>query len=144
MTYSDQNIIHKIENKILVRPQVKLQDIARSLNIERHRIEKAVRVCASMSYRDYRKMLLARRAVDLLVGDSELPEKALAGKLGYKSLSAFIRFIKSSTGHTPCQLRKLYLISKSATSAHLITTSVYKKVLTSIINTNITYSIYDQ
>lgn len=57
MTYSDQSLIHKIKNEILARPQVKLRDIAEKLQIERHRIEKAVRVCKGTSFRDYRRML---------------------------------------------------------------------------------------
>lgn len=140
------SLIQRIKSEILARPQVRLRDIAEGFQIERHRIEKAVRVCTGMSYRDYRKMLLTRIAVDLLVGDSELPEKVLAGKLGYKSLSAFIRFIKSNTGHTPCQLRKFYLISKNATSAHFCSTSAHQYVLTfdRNANINIQYSILEQ
>jgi hypothetical protein len=74
MTYSDQSIFHKIKNEILARPQTKLPDLTQRLQIERHRIEKAVRVCKGTSFREYRGMLSARIAVNLLIGDSELPQ----------------------------------------------------------------------
>jgi AraC-like DNA-binding protein len=138
MTCNNESLIHRISSEILARPRITLLDLSRKFQIERHRIEKAVRACKDVSFREYRTKLLAGIAVDLLLSDAECPEKTLADQLGYKSLSAFIRFMKTSTGYTPSQIRKYGgKSSQNATTAHFNTNIAHHIALTLKHDTNI-------
>jgi AraC-like DNA-binding protein len=105
LSYNRVHLLQCIDALISSRPCVLLRDLSRELGVGRQRIEKAIRASTGISFRDYRKRRCLEKALHLLLTDGYLPEKQIATRLGYGSTAAFCRFIKSSTGKTPSQLR---------------------------------------
>jgi len=105
MTYSRRIILKKIDILMLEHPRIPLSAVSRSIGVERHTIEKAVRASRQMSFREYRRSKLSRKAQKLLEG-STLTVGEIGVRLGYNTISSFSRFLQRSTGKSPSQYRR--------------------------------------
>ena len=106
MTYSPGALIVAIDAKLALRPRIRLDNLARELQVERHSIEKLIRRVARVSFREYRNEKLLTRALALLREPGSLTVKQIAYILDYRSPGAFTRFVKRATGLTPAQIRR--------------------------------------
>ena len=98
------DIFIKIDLALSANPGITLFDLAHSLGIDRHSIERSVRIRGGMNFRDFSKRKRLERAVALLEAGDYV--KQVAAKLGYRSPDSFARFIKASTGLTPRSIRQ--------------------------------------
>jgi len=108
MSYYREGLFAKVASYLEERPRVFLKNISAELRVERHTIERVVRELTGLSFRDYQKRVLLAQATKLLCQNPNRSIKEIAFTLGYKHPRDFSRFIKSETGKTPVELRKLY------------------------------------
>lgn len=106
MAYVYRPIFDKIEAMLSAAPWVSLGDLTRQIRVSRHTLEAVVRQAAGKGFREYKKELLLKRALDLLVCQGELSQKQIAAMLGYGSGRAFARFVKGATERSPGDIRR--------------------------------------
>jgi AraC-like DNA-binding protein len=99
------DLFGRISQKLHSSPQLSLEELSLDIQIERHTIERAVRAGAGTTFRDFRKRGRLNAAQKALRENPDLSLKEVAYTLGYRSLSAFSRFIKDSTGCSASELR---------------------------------------
>jgi two-component system response regulator YesN len=105
MAYNLSRLFDRIKLDLGSNPRLSLAALSLTLKIERHTIEKAVRVVDGRRFRDLRNELLLRRAKALLSADAALSIKEVAYLLGYRSPQAFARFVRRVSGYSPSGLR---------------------------------------
>jgi two-component system response regulator YesN len=105
MTYNHRRLLEEMETLFSGTPSIRLSDIARTLNIDRHTIENAIRKNRRISFREYRRRKLLQMARSML-RQPNISIKEIGIRLGYASAASFSRFIQKSTGKSPSQLRK--------------------------------------
>ncbi len=105
MTYSPGAIVRELEILMIANPRIRISTIASLIGVGRHTIEKAVRARKQMSFREYQRRELLRKA-QLLLEDSGLSVREIGARLGYDTLSSFSRFLHRSTGRSPRQFRR--------------------------------------
>jgi transcriptional regulator GlxA family with amidase domain len=86
-------------------PRIRLSEIARTLGVDRHTIENAMRSSRNTSFREYKRRELLQMALAML-NQPDVSVKEIGIKLGYSSAASFSRFVQQSTGKSPSQLRK--------------------------------------
>jgi len=91
----------------LSRPSLSLDQVARQVGIERHRLEKLVREETGVSFRQWRLRIVMKQAGQIL-GSSDVPVKTVAFQLGYRSTGAFSRAFEAVVGVTPIQYRRQF------------------------------------
>ena len=106
MTYDLERLFAAIQARVDENPSMTLHEVARSLVVDRHIIEKAVHHFQSCSFREFKKRKRLQTSLALFAEHGELSCKQVSAALGYQSPDAFTRFVKSMTGKTPTQLRK--------------------------------------
>ena len=104
MTYNRRTLLKEVDNLIAGTPRIRLSEIARSLGIDRHTIENAMRSSRQISFRDYRRKELIKQ-VQVMLEQPDVSIKEIGIKLGYASAASFSRFVQQSTGKSPSQLR---------------------------------------
>ena len=114
MTYNHNQLLQALDNILSARPRSTLSDLARTLRVERHSIENAVRKSQGMSFRLYRAKKLLECSLYLLRQEAGLSEKEIATRIGFSSDAAFCRFIKRETGQTPTSLRQIWSADHTA------------------------------
>ncbi len=82
--------------------RVSLKEVAHTIGVDRHSIERVVRLSTGLSFRGLQQSLLLERATLLLRRGS--PLKEIAFELGFGSPQSFHRFIKRISGRTPTSL----------------------------------------
>jgi adenylyl-sulfate kinase len=82
-----------------------LSEIACTIGVDRHKIEKSVRLTTGHSFRSLQRRLLLERALLLLRTGRSIKEVAF--ELGFGSPQSFHRFVRATTGTTPVALRVL-------------------------------------
>ena len=84
--------------------RVTLAEVADSLGVERHTIEKVVRVTTGQSFRELQRTILLERASQLAAQGKAIKE--IAFELRFGSPQSFHRFIRKTSGKTPSLLRR--------------------------------------
>ena len=107
MSYDLSLIARTVKAALRKRPQARLRDISRQLAVDPHTAEKALRVCGGCGFRVLRRRALLRSAGYLLRTVPPLSIKQVAASLGYSSSRAFSRFVLTTLGKTPSQLRAI-------------------------------------
>jgi transcriptional regulator GlxA family with amidase domain len=105
MAHNQNALLQQISELIYKSPDSSLNEIAKSVEVERHTIEKAVQRHLSTSFRQWRLMTIMRRAEEFLEA-SNLGIKEIAALSGYRSASAFSRAFKNTRGITPVRFRR--------------------------------------
>ncbi len=105
MTYNRRMLLKEVDDLIASTPRIRLSEIARSLGVDRHTIENAMRSSRRTSFRDYRRKELLQMA-QVMLNRPDVSVKEIGIKLGYSSAASFSRFVQQSTGKSPSQLRK--------------------------------------
>ena len=105
MTYNQKKLLKELDALVSNTPRIRLSEIARSLGVDRHTIENAMRTTRNTSFREYRRQELLQMALAML-NQPDISVKEIGSKLGYSSAASFSRFVQQSTGKSPSQLRK--------------------------------------
>jgi AraC-like DNA-binding protein len=106
MIYNPKLLAEQIDARLSESPRITLSQLARDLGVSRRTLEDVFRQAKGMSYRSYQQSMLLRAALNLLAKSDRLTIKQIAFLLGYSSLAAFSRFIRSKTGKNPSDLRR--------------------------------------
>jgi len=105
MTYNRRMLLKEVDDLVSSTPRIRLAEIARTLGVDRHTIENAMRSSRRTSFREYRRKELLEMARAML----DLPDvsvKEIGIRLGYSSAASFSRFVQQATGKSPSQLRR--------------------------------------
>ncbi len=105
MTYNQRKLLKELDVLVSNTPRIRLSEIARSLGVDRHTIENAMRTTRNTSFREYKRQELLQIAMAML-NQPDVSVKEIGIKLGYSSAASFSRFVQQSTGKSPSQLRK--------------------------------------
>jgi len=105
MAYDKKRLFELVKTWLAENPRLGLGDLARELRIGRHTLERAVKSCTNMDFRQYQIECLLMRADADLSGKSV---KEVALSLGYKSPRAFSRVYKAVRGITPSGSQKRF------------------------------------
>ncbi len=105
MTYNQRTLLKELDELVINTPRIKLSEIARTLNVDRHTIENAMRSTRNTSFREYKRRELLQMTLAML-NQPNISVKEIGIKLGYSSAASFSRFVQQSTGKSPSQLRK--------------------------------------
>jgi transcriptional regulator GlxA family with amidase domain len=105
MTYNQRKLLKELDVLVSNTPRIRLSEIARSLGVDRHTIENAMRTTRQTSFREYKRRELLQMAMAML-NQPDVSVKEIGIKLGYSSPASFSRFVQQSTGKSPSQLRK--------------------------------------
>ena len=92
MAYNRQKLLEELDDLITDNPRMRLSEIARTLGVDRHTIENAMRSRRSMTFREYRQsklLQLARKMLD----QPRMSVKEVGLKLGYPSAASFSRSV---------------------------------------------------
>jgi two-component system response regulator YesN len=84
---------------------MQLDELSKSLRVERHTIERAIKRTTGNTFREFRARLLLEKAKRVLDEDPLQSIKEVAFILGYSSQRAFCRFTKANAGCSPTELR---------------------------------------
>jgi AraC family transcriptional activator of pobA len=105
MTYNRRALLKEVDDLVSSTPRIRLAEIARTLGVDRHTIENAMRSNRQISFREYRRKKLLQMARAML-NQPDVSVKEIGIKLGYASAASFSRFVQQSTGKSPSRLRK--------------------------------------
>jgi transcriptional regulator GlxA family with amidase domain len=105
MTYNQRKLLKELDVLVTNTPRIRLSEIARTLGVDRHTIENAMRSSRNTSFREYKRRELLQMALAML-NQPDVSVKEIGIKLGYSSAASFSRFVQQSTGKSPSQLRK--------------------------------------
>jgi AraC family transcriptional activator of pobA len=105
MTYNQRQLLKELDALVSNTPRIRLSEIARTLSVDRHTIENAMRSTRNTSFREYKRRELLQMALAML-NQPDISVKEIGIKLGYSSAASFSRFVQQSTGKSPSQLRK--------------------------------------
>jgi len=97
MTYNRRMLLKEVDDLVSSAPSIRLAEIARTLGVDRHTIENAMR-----EYRRKELLEMTRAMLDL----PDVSVKEIGIRLGYSSAASFSRFVQQATGKSPSQLRK--------------------------------------
>jgi AraC-like DNA-binding protein len=106
MAYHLMGVFEQAVKALEENPRMGLRAISVAVGVERHTIEKAFHLKAGKSFREFRRIWLVERSAELLRGNPAASLKQIAFLSGYRSERAFARFIRSSFGCCPCEVRK--------------------------------------
>jgi AraC-like DNA-binding protein len=105
MAYDFRLIFQAIEACLRANARVHLSDLARQLGVERHTVERAVRMATGMTFRQLRVEVAKAKVLALLGSGTVVSIKGMAFEMGFTSESAFCRFCKRAFGLRPTQFR---------------------------------------
>jgi AraC family transcriptional activator of pobA len=105
MTYNQRQLLKELDVLVSNTPGIRLSEIARTLGVDRHTIENAMRTARQTSFREYKRRELMQMA-RVMLDRPDISVKEVGIKLGYSSAASFSRFVQQSTGKSPSQLRR--------------------------------------
>ena len=105
MTYNQRKLLKELDDLVANTPGIRLSEIARTLGVDRHTIENAMRAARHTSFREYRRRELLQMA-RVMLDRPGISIKDVGIRLGYSSPASFSRFVQQSTGKSPSQLRR--------------------------------------
>jgi AraC-like DNA-binding protein len=103
--YDRRSLAGCVANLLESRPSLSLKSISLEIGADRHTIESALVEFSGLPFRALRKMVILRKATDLLISTPACSVKDVAATLGYGSGRAFTRAFKESSGCTPTSFR---------------------------------------
>ncbi|MFZ0961286.1 MAG: helix-turn-helix domain-containing protein [Terriglobia bacterium] len=106
MAYHLMGVFEQAVKALEENPRRGLGDISAAVGVERHTLERAFQSNAGKSFREFRRELQVEGSIDLLRHSPAASLKQIAFLLGYESERAFARFIRTSFGCCPCEVRK--------------------------------------
>ena len=106
MAYDRHQIFERVDTLLSRTPRLSLSKISHELNVERHTVEKLVRMETGKSFRQFRQEKLFAAASNLLDSEPAKSIKEISFLLGYASPSAFARFVRAFCGRSPMQVRR--------------------------------------
>ena len=106
MAYDLEGVFIRVKNALIEAPRTSLCEVSYRLGVERHTIEKAVRAHTGRAFRNLRNDIALDAAVAQLCSQPNRSIKEISYDCGYESPRAFSRFIRSSCGFAPNELRK--------------------------------------
>lgn len=121
MAYDLNRLFDEVDSLLGKNPHTTLFEISRQLAVERHTIEKVVRLRSKGSFRDLRREYMYAWACCLLSERPEMPLKQVASNLGYTTVQALYRFILRTSGMGPTNLRRTLGLKGSDQSPFLQT-----------------------
>jgi methylphosphotriester-DNA--protein-cysteine methyltransferase len=86
-------------------PKLTLKALARSIGIDRHKIEHAIRKQYSLSFRDLKKRTQLKRVLKLLEEHPNSYIKEIASEVGFTP-NHLSRFIRSLTGRCATEIQR--------------------------------------
>lgn len=98
MAYNHQVMFAKIARLLSANPALRLNELAQKLGCSHPVIENSIRKNTSLSFRNYKKIVLLKRARHLYAQGKSM--KYIGLELGYKWPENFSRFVKKSTGNS--------------------------------------------
>ena len=104
MTYNRHKLLIEVDALISQTPRIRLAEVARTLGVDRHTIENAMRSRRQITFREYRREILLQAAQNMM-DRPDCSIKEIGIKLGYSSPASFSRFVRQATGKSPSQLR---------------------------------------
>jgi AraC-like DNA-binding protein len=105
MTYDLKAIFNVVRETLEQAPLTPLREISSRLRIERHTIEKAIRLVTGDSFRNLRKSIVSSLAINQLAASPHKSIKEICFALGFGSTRTFSRTIKRVCGKPPRELR---------------------------------------
>jgi two-component system response regulator YesN len=105
MTYNQRRLLEELDGLVSSTPRIRLSEVARTLGVDRHTIENAMRSNRKTSFREYRRRELLQMAREML-NQPDISVKEIGIRLGYTSAASFSRFVQQSLGKSPSQWRK--------------------------------------
>ena len=116
MAYDLPRLFDQIKSDLAGNPRSSLAALSLKFKVERHTIEKAVRVMEGMRFRDLRDELMLGRAKALMSLQPTLCIKEISYLLGYKSPQALARFVRAASGLSPSELRRQSVVPGNASA----------------------------
>lgn len=107
MAYDLHQLFGEVDSLLGKNPRTTLFEMSRQLSVDRHTIERVVRLRSKKSFRDLRREYLYARACSLLSERPERPLKQVASSLGYTTVQALYRFVLRNSGMGPTNLRRV-------------------------------------
>jgi len=104
VTYNHSELLNQLDALVAETPRMRLSEIARTLGVDRHTIENAMRSCRKVTFREYRRSHLLQAARKML-DQPHISVKEIGIMLGYSSAASFSRFVQQATGKSPSRLR---------------------------------------
>lgn len=104
MTYNHNGLLKQLDELVAETPRMRLSEIARTLGVDRHTIDNAMRSYRKITFREYKRRHLLQ-ATRRLLAQPHLSVKEIGIMLGYSSAASFSRFVHQATGKSPSQLR---------------------------------------
>lgn len=112
MAYDLNHLFSQVRSRLAADGLLSLNDLSHDLGVERHTIEKAVRLATNGSFRDLKQGRQYDKACSMLAETPDRPLKELSFTLGYSTVQAFHRFIINRSGLCPTKLRSSLRISR--------------------------------
>src|SRR5262245_32800109 len=107
MAYDGHRLFAVVDSLLANNPRITLHEISDRLGVERHTVEKAVRLESKKTFRELQRQYLYRQACGLLSEFPPKPLKQIASNLGYSTVQAFHRFLVRNSGLRPTELRRI-------------------------------------
>jgi AraC-like DNA-binding protein len=104
MIHSQPILFAKIQTLLSNNPSIPLSQVAHTMRMDRHKIQRVVSHMTLNSFRDFQNKCKVRLAIELIKRDKSIKVAKLAAYLNYRSPKAFARFIKQMTGMAPKKL----------------------------------------
>ena len=98
MAYYLHGLCEAIIRLLTENPGSGLKTVAAKLGVERHTIEKAVKTCKGVTFRDLRSQIIVSSARRMLVEEPCLTVAQVAHRLGLSSGQTLTRTLKKHTG----------------------------------------------
>lgn len=114
MAYDLHGLYNQISLLMHSRPYIQLEELSQRLCVERHTIEKSVKEATGKTFRELRSSMRLARATQVLGDNPTQSIKEIAYHLGYNSQRSFCRFIKTTTGFSPKELRERNNMARGA------------------------------
>ena len=107
MAYALASLFGQVFSLLVQNPHTTLSSISRALDVERHTIERAVRLSTGRPFRQLRREILFSATSKHLQGEPGESIKEISFALGFRSPRAFARFVRHSSGLSPSEFRRL-------------------------------------
>lgn len=107
MAYDLHRLFNEVHSLLGDDPRITLLEVSHQLQVERHTVEKAVRLESKKTFRELQRQCLYRRACGLLCEAPQKPLKQIASTLGYSTVQALHRFLVRTSGLRPTELRRV-------------------------------------
>lgn len=106
MGYDLVGIAQESMKAVYVQPRTTLGDLSDHFRVERHTIERAIRMRFGTSFRDLKRDVTIRKALRLMASRPASTMTELAAELGFHSCREFCRFFRKACSMSPTDFRQ--------------------------------------